>query len=124
MTMIEALLSLPALGKPALVSSDIAAALKRCPTRFASCLGNAWFLTDTGRHFLAQFRCGGDAIVTSATVRLLVQKDGDPLFELVLDDGTASRLHRTELQRRLQEVRAEHPGIKIAYDFRPFSRMA
>ena len=124
MTMIEALLALPALGRPALVSGDIAAALKRSPTRFVRCLGNSWFVTDTGRNFLAQFRSGGAAIVSTATVKLVLQKDGEPLFELVLDDGTSSRLHRVELQRKLQEVRAEHPGIRIAYDFRPFSRMA
>ncbi|HEX4171091.1 MAG TPA: hypothetical protein VHY82_01285 [Acetobacteraceae bacterium] len=124
MTMIEALLSLPLLGRPALVSGEIAAALKRSPTRFAKCLGNAWLLTDTGRQFLAQFCYGGSAAVATATVRLMVQKDGEPpLFELLLDDGISFQLHRTELHRRLQRIRAANPGIRITYDFRPFSRI-
>jgi hypothetical protein len=122
MTMIEALLSLPVPGTPALVGGDIAAVLKRCPTKFAASLGSAWFLTDIGRHFLAQFRPGNPAPVTSATVRLVTQKNGEPQFDLLLDDGSASRLHRKDLQRTLQEMRAANPDVRIAYDFRPVRR--
>ena len=56
MTMIEALLSLPAHGEPMLVSQDIAATLQRSATRFANCLAKTWFLTESGRRFLDQFR--------------------------------------------------------------------
>jgi hypothetical protein len=122
MTMIEALLSLPFLGKPALVSGDVAATLKRHPTRFAGSLGMAWYLTDTGRHFLAQFQSGGPAGTTTVTVRFVMPKNGEPQFELLLDDGTTSRVRRTELQRRLQEMRAANPDVRITYDFRPATR--
>ena len=122
MTMIEALLSLPALGTPAPVGGDIAATLGRYPTKFAGSLGNAWFLTDIGRHFLAQFRPGSPAAVATATVRFVTQKNGEPQFDLLLDDGTSARLHRRDLQRRLQEMRAANPDVKIAYDFRPAPR--
>jgi hypothetical protein len=122
MTLIEALLSLPLLGKPALVSGDVAAALSRHPTRFAGSFGRAWFLTDTGRQFLTQFRPGGSAALPTVTVRFLMRKNGEPRFELLLDDGTSALVQRTELQRRLQAIRATNPDVRITYDFRPAAR--
>ena len=56
MTMIEALLLLPAQGEPTLASEDVVATLQRSPTRFATCLAKTWFLTESGRRFLGQFR--------------------------------------------------------------------
>jgi hypothetical protein len=113
---------LPILGKPALVSSDIAATLQRHPTRLAGNLGRAWFLTDTGRQFLSQFRSGGSDSVLTVTVRFVMRKSGEPRFELLLDDGTSTLVHRTELQRRLQQLRAAHPDVRVTYDFRPAAR--
>jgi len=119
-TMIEALLSLPAHGKPMLVSQDIAATLQRSATRFANCLAKTWFLTESGRRFLDQFRSVSTGIET-ATVRL-VRDNGKPVFHLLLDDGTVLKVGQTELKSRLQELQAANPAVKIAYDFRPVTR--
>ena len=49
----------------------------------------------------------------------LVRDNGTPVFHLLLDDGTLLKVGQTELKRRLQELQAANPAVKIAYDFRP-----
>jgi hypothetical protein len=120
-TMIEALLSLPAQGEPMLVSEGVAATLKQFPTRFASHLASTWFLTESGLRFLRQFRSVISTGIKTATVRL-VRDNGKPMFHLLLDDGTLLKLGQTELKSRLQELQAANPAVRIAYDFRPVSR--
>ncbi len=121
MTVIEALLSLPAQGEPMLVSEDVAATLKRAPTQFANCLAKTWFLTESGRRFLGQFRSTISTGIKTAIVRL-VRDNGNPVFHLLLDDGTILKVGQTELKGRLQELQAANPAVKIAYDFRPVGR--
>jgi hypothetical protein len=116
--MIEALLSLPAQGEPMLVSEDVVATLQGSTTRFANCLAKTWFLTESGRRFLGQFRSATSTGIETATVRL-VKDNGRPVFHLLLDDGTLLKVGQTELKRRLQELQAANPAVKIAYDFRP-----
>jgi hypothetical protein len=119
--MIEALLSLPSQGEPTLVSEEVAATLRRSPTRFANHLAKAWFLTESGHRFLRQFRSAITTGIKTATVRL-VRDNGKPVFHLLLDDGTLLKVGQTELKSRLQELQTANPAVKIAYDFRPISR--
>lgn len=121
MTMIEALLLLPAQGEPTLASEDVVATLQRSPTRFATCLAKTWFLTESGRRFLGQFRSATPTGIETATVKL-VRDSGKPVFHLLLDDGTLLKVGQTELKSRLQALQAANPAVKIAYDFRPISR--
>ena len=78
MTMIEALLSLPAQGEPMLVSEEVADTLTRFPTRFANCLAKTWFLTESGLRFLRQFRSAISTGIKTAIVRL-VRDNGRPV---------------------------------------------
>lgn len=117
-TMIEALLSLPAQGEPVLVSDDVVATLRRSTAGFATCLAGRWFLTESGRRLLGQFRSATSTGIETATVKL-VRDNGTPVFHLLLDDGTLLKVGQTELKRRLQELQAANPAVKIAYDFRP-----
>jgi hypothetical protein len=120
-TMIEALLSLPAQGEPMIVSEEVAATLTRSTTKFANQRAMTWFLTESGLRFLRQFRSAISTGIKAATVRL-VRENGKPVFELLLDDGTLLKVGQTELKSRLQELQAANPAVKIAYDFRPISR--
>jgi hypothetical protein len=124
--MIEALLSLPARGEPMLVSEEVAATLKQSRTRFANCLAQVWFVTESGVRFLDQFRSSMSTGIMStgiktATVRL-VRDNGKPVFHLLLDDGTLLKVGQTELKSRLQELQVASPAVKITYDFRPIGR--
>jgi hypothetical protein len=120
-TMIEALLSLPAQGEPMIVTEEVAATLTRSPTKFANQRAMTWFLTESGLRFLRQFRSAISTGIKAATVRL-VRENGKPVFQLLLDDGTLLKVGQTELKSRLQELQAANPAVKIAYDFRPISR--
>lgn len=117
MTLIEALLLMPQRGAPMVANRELATALAAGSARFVRRHATLWSLTDDGRRFLAQFKLGRSEPISQITVRLVSGDDG-MAFHLLCDAGTVERVGRTDLHRKLRELRKENPDVKIAFDFR------
>ena len=122
MTLVEALLLLPECGEPTAVRRDIAAELSRASARFVCRGGARWALTDGGRRFLAQFREDAVDAVQSVLVTLVRAADG-PLFHLLCDEAVVLKVAKPDLRRKLHEIRAVNPDVRIAFDFRRSDRV-
>ena len=117
MTLIEALLSLPEDGEPAIAGLESAIALTWSPARFVQRDGMQFALTDDGRRFLGQFRDARPAEIRQVVVKLVIGPEA-LVFHLLCDDDMVLKVRKTELRRRLQELQAANPGVKVSFDFR------
>ena len=120
---IDALLSLPEQGGATAVSRESAAAFSKLSLKMVRRDADRWSLTNAGLRFLAQFRRRPPMVVEHLVVRLVVD-NGTPLFHLYCDEDVVLRIHKMDLQRSLQKIRAANPSVRIDFDFRSQGRVS
>ena len=124
MTLIEALLSLPEDGQPAIAAREAVRELRAVSDRFVHHHATLWSLTPDGQRLLAQFRPYRAAPAACRIVVRLVTEPHGPMFHLISEVGTVRRVRSTDLRRSLQEIQGDNPGVKIVFDYRRSGRVA